>query len=49
MQDSYGTMFDEGLPTADSTRQIVDIAWTAGYGRVWQRLKTGQEPCCALN
>jgi hypothetical protein len=35
MQDSYSTMFDEGLPTADSTRQIVDIAWAAGYGRVW--------------
>lgn len=32
MQDSYGTMFDEGLPPADSTRQIVDIAWMAGYG-----------------
>ena len=34
MQDSYSTMFDEGLPTADSTRQIVDIAWAAGYGRI---------------
>lgn len=34
MQDSYGTMFDDAFPAADSTKQIVDIAWTAGYGRV---------------
>lgn len=34
MQDSYGTMFDDAFPAADSTRQIVDIAWAAGYGRV---------------
>ena len=33
MQDSYGTMFAEVIPVADSTRQIVDIAWAAGYGR----------------
>jgi Protein of unknown function (DUF3015) len=34
MQDSYSTMFDDALPAADSTRQIVEIAWAAGYGRV---------------
>jgi Protein of unknown function (DUF3015) len=34
MQDSYGTMFDDAFPAADSTRQIVEIAWAAGYGRV---------------
>ena len=34
MQDSYGTMFDDVMPAQESTRQIVDIAWTAGYGRV---------------
>ena len=34
MQDSYSTMFDEVIPVADSTRQIVDIAWSAGYGRI---------------
>jgi hypothetical protein len=34
MQDSYSTMFDDALATADSTRQIVEIAWAAGYGRV---------------
>jgi hypothetical protein len=34
MQDAYGTMFADGLPADDSTRQIVDIAWAAGYGRV---------------
>jgi hypothetical protein len=34
MQESYGAMFDDKLPSADSTRQIVDIAWAAGYGRV---------------
>ena len=33
MQDSYGTMFDDGLPSQESTRKIVDIAWAAGYGR----------------
>jgi len=33
MQDSYGTMFDAVIPVADSTRQIVDSAWAAGYGR----------------
>jgi hypothetical protein len=33
MQDSYSTMFDEVLPARESTRQIVDIAWAAGYGR----------------
>ena len=33
MQDSYSTMFDEVIPAAESTRQIVDIAWAAGYGR----------------
>ena len=32
MQDLYGTMFDDVIPAAESTRQIVDIAWTAGYG-----------------
>jgi hypothetical protein len=34
MQDSYSTMFDDALPDADSTRQIVENAWAAGYGRV---------------
>ena len=33
MQDSYSTMFDEVLPAQESTRQIVEIAWMAGYGR----------------
>ena len=32
MQDSYGTMFDEMMLSGESTRQIVEIAWTAGYG-----------------
>ena len=32
MQDSYCTMFDDVIPAAESTRQIVDIAWAAGYG-----------------
>ena len=32
MQDSYSTMFDDVVPAAESTRQIVDIAWAAGYG-----------------
>ena len=32
MQDSYSTMFDEVIPAAESTKQIVDIAWAAGYG-----------------
>jgi hypothetical protein len=34
MQDSYGTMFGDVVPAQESTRQIVDIAWAAGYGRV---------------
>ena len=34
MQDSYSTMFDDVLPAQESTRQIVEIAWMAGYGRV---------------
>ena len=33
MQDSYSTMFDDVLPAQESTRQIVEIAWAAGYGR----------------
>src|SRR5689334_14672112 len=33
MQDSYSTMFDEVLPAHESTRQIIEIAWSAGYGR----------------
>jgi len=33
MQDSYSTMFDDGLPAPESSRQIVEIAWAAGYGR----------------
>lgn len=33
MQDSYSTMFNEVLPERDSTSQIVEIAWAAGYGR----------------
>jgi hypothetical protein len=32
MQDSYSTMFDDVIPPAESTRQIVEIAWAAGYG-----------------
>ena len=32
MQDSYSAMF-EAIPAAESTRQIVDIAWAAGYGQ----------------
>jgi hypothetical protein len=27
-------MFEDALPATDSTRQIVEIAWAAGYGRV---------------
>ena len=34
MQDSYSTMFDEVIPAADSKRQMIDIAWAAGYGRI---------------
>jgi hypothetical protein len=34
MQDSYGTMFDDVIPAAESTRQLVDIAWAAGYGHI---------------
>ncbi|HKY72787.1 MAG TPA: DUF3015 family protein [Nitrospira sp.] len=34
MQDSYSTMFDDVLPVAESTTQIVEIAWSSGYGRV---------------
>jgi hypothetical protein len=33
MQDSYSTMFDEVVPTAESRQHIVEIAWAAGYGR----------------
>jgi hypothetical protein len=33
MQDSYSTMFNEVIPLADSTQQIVGSAWAAGYGR----------------
>ena len=32
MQDSYSTMFADVIPAAESARQIVDIAWAAGYG-----------------
>ena len=32
MQDSYSTMFDDVIPAAESTRQIVEITWAAGYG-----------------
>ncbi len=32
MQDSYSTMFDDAIPAAESTRQIVEIAWASGYG-----------------
>jgi hypothetical protein len=32
MQDSYSTMYDEVIPASESTRQIVDVAWAAGYG-----------------
>ena len=33
MQGSYATMFDEIIPATESSRQIVDIAWKAGYGQ----------------
>jgi hypothetical protein len=33
MQDSYGTMFEDVIPAGESSRQIVDVAWAAGYGR----------------
>jgi hypothetical protein len=33
MQESYSTMFDDVLPVPESTYQIVEIAWAAGYGR----------------
>ena len=33
MQDSYSMMFDDVIPSAESTTHIVDIAWAAGYGR----------------
>jgi hypothetical protein len=33
MQDSYSTMFDDVIPYAESTKHIIDIAWSAGYGR----------------
>jgi hypothetical protein len=36
MQDSYGIMFDDALPTVDSARQIVDMAWATGYGQARQ-------------
>jgi hypothetical protein len=40
MQDSYGMMFDDALPPVDSARQIVNLAWAAGYGQV--RLVSGE-------
>jgi hypothetical protein len=33
MQDSYSTMFDDVIPVSQSTEQIVEIAWSAGYGQ----------------
>ena len=33
MQDSYSTMFEEEIPLPESTLQIVEIAWAAGYGQ----------------
>lgn len=33
MQDSYSTMFEEAIPIPESTNQIVEIAWAAGYGQ----------------
>ena len=33
MQDSYSTMFEEEIPIPESTHQIVEIAWAAGYGQ----------------
>jgi len=32
MQESYSTMFDDVIPTAESTTHIIEIAWGAGYG-----------------
>jgi hypothetical protein len=34
MQDSYSAMFDDGIPAVESSRQMIDIAWAAGYGRL---------------
>jgi hypothetical protein len=33
MQNSYSTMFEEEIPIPESTHQIVEIAWAAGYGQ----------------
>ena len=33
MQDSYSTMFEGEIPLPESTHQIVEIAWAAGYGQ----------------
>ena len=33
MQDSYSTMFEEEIPIPESTNQMVEIAWAAGYGQ----------------
>jgi hypothetical protein len=33
MQGSYSTMFEEEIPLPESTHQIVEIAWAAGYGQ----------------
>ncbi|HEU4683902.1 MAG TPA: DUF3015 family protein [Nitrospira sp.] len=33
MQDAYGTMFGEELPANESTSRVVEVAWSAGYGR----------------
>jgi len=33
MQDSYGTMFDEGIPMKDSAALVVEAAWAKGHGR----------------
>jgi hypothetical protein len=33
MQNSYSTMFEEEIAIPESTHQIVEIAWAAGYGQ----------------
>jgi hypothetical protein len=32
MQESYSAMFDDGLPSTESTKQVVEVAWASGYG-----------------
>ena len=34
MQSSYSTMFDDVVPAQESTKQVVEIAWSNGHGRI---------------